>query len=345
VRSSDIIRTLNRLFPRLNVQIISDLPSHFLSNRIGSLRNSIRPGSFDVGMVQLDSIRVDVEATLDRVEQLCSKRRERVEQEFGYIRAMKFDAVVADIPAIPLESAALAGVPAIAVGNFGWDWIYSGFTDKNPRWVSVAKVFQEQYGCADLLLRLPFSEPMSAFRKIEDIPLLASPGVNRRPEIAALTGGDSDKKWILLSFTTLSWEDEALANVESLAGYEFFTVRPLAWKRKNIYPLERDRVTFSDAVASVDAVISKPGFGILSDCIANEKPLIYADRSDFLEYAILEQAIKRYLKHVHIPSVDLYRGDLRKSLESAWNCPLPCETIRTEGNVIAARRIAHIAGL
>jgi hypothetical protein len=345
VRSCDIIRALNHLFPHLDVQIISDLPPAFLSNRIGSVRNPIRPGSFDVGMVQLDSIRVDVNATLARVEQLCSRRKELVAQELEYIRGMKFALVVVDIPAIPLESAALAGIPGVAVGNFGWDWIYSGFSAQDPRWTAAVKVFQEQYGCADLLLRLPFSEKMAAFHRIEDVPLVASPGKNRRSEIAALSGCDPGKKWLLLSFTTLSWNDESLANVERLEDYEFLTVRPLAWKRRNIYPLDRDHVTFSDVVASVDVVISKPGFGILSDCIANEKPLIYADRSDFLEYAILEDSIKRYLRHIHIPSADLYRGDLLHSLETIWKCSSPSETIEMGGDSVAARRIAQMSGL
>jgi len=155
------------------------------------------------------------------------------------------------------------------------------------------------------------------FPKLKDVPLIASPGINRRSEIAAISGCDPDKKWILLSFTTLSWNDDSLASVEGIVDFEFFTVRPLAWKRRNIHPLDRDQVTFSDVIASVDAVISKPGFGILSDCIVNGKPLIYADRSDFLEYAILEDAIKKYLKHFHIPSSDLYRGDLLKKPEKA----------------------------
>jgi hypothetical protein len=344
VRSCDIIRAINHSFPHLNVQIISDLPSVFLSNRIGSVRNPIRPGSFDVGMVQLDSIRVDVDATLIRVEQLLSRRKELVAQELDYVRRMKFALVVADIPAIPLESAALAGIPGMAVGNFGWDWIYSGFAAQDPRWTTAVKVFQEQYSCADLLLRLPFSERMAAFPNIEDVPLIASPGKTRRSEIAAISGCDPGKKWILLSFTTLGWNDQSLAKVESIVDCEFFTVRPLAWKRSNIHPLDRDQVTFSDVVASVDAVISKPGFGILSDCIANDKPLIYADRSDFLEYAILEDAIKKYLKHCHIPSAELYRGDLVQSLESIWTCPLPTETIGMGGDILAARRIAQMAG-
>jgi hypothetical protein len=345
VRSCDIIRALNNLFPQLDVHIISALPPAFLSNRIGSNRNSIRQDSFDVGMVQLDSIRVDVEASLARVEDLCSRRNELVSQELDYIHRMGIRLVIVDIPAVPLESAAIAGIPRMAIGNFGWDWIYSDFAARDPRWKAVAHIFREQYSCADLLLRLPFSEEMAAFPHIENIPLVASAGINRRSDIAALSGCNPDKKWILLSFTTLDWDEESLLSVEQLKDYEFFTVRPLSWHRRNIHPLDRDQVKFSDAVASVDAVISKPGFGVLSDCVVNDKPLIYADRSDFLEYAVLEDAIKRFLKYIHIPSADLYRGDLLYSLENIWRRPQPIESIPNGGDLLAARRIAQMAGL
>jgi L-arabinokinase len=100
-------------------------------------------------------------------------------------------------------------------------------------------------------------------------------------------------------------------------------------------------MTFSDVLASMDAVISKPGFGILSDCIANKKPLIYADRSNFLEYPILVAAIEKYIKHVHIPTAKLYRGDLEESLHAIGTAPEPPEELPLGGDRIAANRIAQ----
>ncbi len=344
VRSCDIIRAVHDLFPQIEVHVVSDLPPEFLINRIGSARCTIRRGALDIGMVQVDSIRVDVRASLVRVEQLLSKRKELVAQESDFIRRTASRLVVVDIPAMPLEAAAIVGVPCMAVGNFGWDWIYSGFAAQDPRWAAAAALFSEQYARAQLLLRLPFSESMSAFPHVEDIPLVASSGKNRRSEIAALTGCNPEKRWILLSFTTLDWDEDSLSKIEQLSDYEFFTVRPLFWNRTNIHPLDRGQVLFSDAVASVDAVISKPGFGILSDCIVNDKPLIYSDRSDFLEYAVLEDAIKKYLKHLHIPSSDLYRGNLKPGLEGIWSRPQAIGSMGRGGDVIAARRIAQMAG-
>jgi hypothetical protein len=338
-RSCSIIRAIQRNYPQVSVHVVSRLPASFLSNRIGALRIPIRSKSFDTGMVQVDSIRVDVKATLSKVEQLYSQRKTWISQEAAFLKENDIRLIVVDIPAMPIEAAAALSIPCLAIGNFAWDWIYSAYVLQDPRWKSIVEIFREEYAKTDLLLRLPFCEAMSAFPHIEDIPLVAAPGTFRREEIARLTGSDPQKKWILLSFATLEWDDPALASVEQLEEYEFFTVQPLAWQRRNIHALDREYVDFSSVIASVDAVISKPGFGILSDCVVNCKPLIYADRSDFAEYAVLEMAIRKYLKHIHIPAADLYRGDLRRSLESIWERPDPIETLLSGGDEVAARRI------
>ncbi len=339
VRSCDIIRALNHLYPHTEIVIVSDLPPSFFENRLGKGPYTIRPGSFDLGMVQLDSIRVDVQASLHRVLRLCGCWKDLVAQEEDFLHSRKVNLVVVDIPGIPLEAAAQLGLPRIAVGNFSWDWIYSAYVAADPRWKPVIPFFREAYSKSDLLLRLPFSPDMYAFPRIQDIPLVASPGRNRRDEIAALSEADAGKKWILVSFTTLEWNGAALDNIEKLGSYEFFTVLPLEWRRKNIHALDRGQVQFADIVASMDCVVTKPGFGILSDCLVNGKPVIYADRSDFLEYEVLEVAIKRYFKHRHIPVEKLYSGELGEAIEDLWRQPSPEATLARGGAEIAARRM------
>jgi L-arabinokinase len=341
VRSCAIIRALNSLYPRLKVQVVSGLPSGFLQHQFDANPNSVRAASFDVGMTQLDSIRVDVPSTLRKVRALYSRRKEIVEAETVYLTEQGIGLCVVDIPGLPIDAASNAGIPCIAVGNFAWDWIYSEFLPQDAAWGPIIDSLREEYGKTDLLLRLPFCDRMDAFPIIEDIPLVASPGTPRREEIANWTRCDPVRKWILLSFTTLEWTEEALRRVEHVRDYEFFTVDPLGWEGSRIHRLDRGRIQFADILASMDAVLSKPGFGILSDCIANKKPLIYADRSNFLEYPILVSAIRRYIRNVHIPAADLYRGDLRDSLDRIWTSPEPEETLALGGDSIAAHRIAQ----
>ena len=340
VRSCDIIAAFNRLYPRISVTVVSDLPSSFFENRLGSGTNLYRRASFDVGMVQLDSIRVDVAATLAKVESLYAQRDNLIAQESAFLETAGIGLVVTDIPAIPLEAAELAGIPRVAVGNFSWDWIYSAFIDRDARWGDLVRRFEHGYGKADLLLRLPFSAEMNSFRAAEDIPLVASPGRNRRSELESVAACREDKRWVLLSFTTLDWSDDALVLVEKLTDYEFFTVLPLSYRRKNIHPIDRGQVRFADVAASVDAVLSKPGYGIVSDCVVNRKPLLYAERTDFAEYEVLVEAIRKYLRHAHIPAERLYRGDLGPALDLLWNAPDPPLSLKGGGAEIAAQRIA-----
>lgn len=343
VRSCDIIRALNRSFPEVRVHVVTGLAGEFVCNRIRCDKNAVRPVSLDVGMVQKDSVRVDVPATLARLQALYSKDEDLIRGEMEFLREQMIDLVVVDIPSIPVEAAHRCGIRSVAIANFGWDWIYESFSGQDAGWKPIVDRIRAAYSKTDLLMRLPFSEEMKAFPAKLDLPLVASAGNCRRGEIAGLLGCDPGKKWVLLSFTSLEWSEAALDRLELQEKYEFLTVYPLKWSRRNLHTIYREVFSFPDVVASVDAVVSKPGFGILSDCAVNGKPLIYADRSDFAEFNILEAAIKKYLKHLHIPQKSLYDGILGPSLEEIWTRPEAPESMPDGGDLLAARHIAQRA--
>ena len=344
VRSCDVLGALLAAHPGTRVTVTTDLPADFLRSRVRSENLVVRPGTFDVGMVQRDSIRVDVAATLCHVLDLAEDRPRLIDYEAEMLRGENADLVVADIPSIPIEAAAAAGIPAVAVGNFSWDWIYAAYVDRDPRWRAAVRMFAEGYRKTTLLLKLPFSPAMAVFPKHVAMPLLARPGRARRGELARLTGADAAKRWVLLSFTALDWNAAALDAVERLADHEFFTVKPLEWPgRKNIRAVERHAIGFADVLASCDAVATKPGYGILSECVANAKPMVYADRADFAEYALLERELKRYLKNAHIPQADLYAGHLGPALAAIESAPAPAETLAGGGAEKAAEILMALA--
>ena len=96
--------------------------------------------------------------------------------------------------------------------------------------------------------------------------------------------------------------------------------------------------------ASCDIVISKPGFGLVSECIVNNKPLIYSDRGDFAEYPYLVEGIEKYLRNVHIPSTQLYAGELRSVLEEIHSAPEPSEALESGGAGQIAEELIRSVG-
>ena len=341
VRSCDVLAAELARDAGVQVRVTTDLPEDFLRARLPQAgeRMVVRRGAFDVGMVQRDSIRVDVDATLEANGVLLKRADERLAGEAAFLRGIGARVVVADIPSLPLEAAAELGLTAYAIGNFSWDWIYSPFVERDERWRGVIAFYERGYRRADRLLKLPFSPAMEVFERQTDVSLVARAGRARRGEMARMAGADEGKQWVLLSFTTLDWDEAALRQVEQLEGVELFTVLPLQWEgHPRIHALDRRAISFSDVVASVDVVVSKPGFGILSDCAVNGKPLVYAEREDFIEYPVLERELKRYLKNAHIPAAKLYAGDLAETLEAVGRAPEPAETIGAGG----AEMIANI---
>lgn len=327
VRSCDIINAVHEINPELPVLIRSAANPDLLKSRLTRPDCGIEPVALDVGLVQHDSLRADLDESLRRAESLIERREELIGREADYLKSVDAAAVAADIPAIPFAAAKEVAVRSIGVANFSWDWIYSEFAERDPRWQKIVDAFAEDYAKADLLMRLPFSGPMQAFPRQTDVGLLARPGRTRRAEIARACGADPGKRWVLVCFWSLDWKQAACERIGALDRYQFFTMPELEIGQPNSFQLPQSEYPFSDIVASVDAVLSKPGYGIISDCIANDKPLAYAERTDFLEYAVLVENIRKYLRHVCITMDELYAANFEHCLETLWNQRRPGERL------------------
>lgn len=344
VRSCDMLRALRKKAPDARLIVRSNLPRSFFDDRIPETGIEHGLAAFDVGMVQRDAVRSDVPETLKRISEMYARSEALVESEARFLAEQGAHVAVCDIPALPIQAAARAGVRSIAVGNFSWDWIYEAFMDRDPGWRGIVESFREGYRMTDLLLRLPFAGDLSVFPRAVDIPLCSAPGRDRREEIAALTGADVGQTWVLIAFTKLDWNEAAIRRINRREGYRFFTMKPLEWTGPRMHAVDRSRVSFQDVLASSDIVLSKPGYGIVSECCANAKPMIYIDREDFREHEKLVEGIRRYLKNVRLPQEQLYRGDIGEALRAMATRPAPREAPPLGGAERAAEHIVMQVG-
>ena len=86
---------------------------------------AVRPRTVDVGISQTDSLKMDISGTRRLLEQRCSEREIDLLAE----ELRNFEGVIADIPPAGLEASRRAGIPAVAMGNFDWAWIYRSFPE------------------------------------------------------------------------------------------------------------------------------------------------------------------------------------------------------------------------
>jgi L-arabinokinase len=99
---------------------------------------------------------------------------------------------------------------------------------------------------------------------------------------------------------------------------------------------------YEDLVAAVDVVITKPGYGIIAECIATGTAMLYTSRGAFREYDVLVAAMRRYVRSRFLAQADLFAGRWRAALEALTDQPPPPETIAISGADVAAERIATL---
>ena len=324
VRSIEIIRSMAQKNPFYFFHIKTSAPDWlFPLNLEGNY--TLYHQEIDVGTVQHSFHEVDKIATLEKLRKFFSSADRFIERELHFFSDVQVQLVLGDIPPLAFAAAYEAGIPAIAIGNFSWDWIYDAYAQDIPGFAEMVEKVQECYQKADLLLRLPFHGPTPAFRAVKDIGLVARKARRKATGVRKMLRLPNSSPPLVL--IALRPEDLERVDFDRLAGgkrYQF-----LVLGRKTYTPhalnLPQDLMPFPELVNAADVVVSKPGYGIVSECIANKTPLVYTSRKDFPEYDVLVEGLKAYAVSAYIPPDDFFRGNwhepLERVLQQTWDRP------------------------
>ena len=94
----------------------------------------------------------------------------------------------------------------------------------------------------------------------------------------------------------------------------------------------RAGVRYEDLVGAAEAVVTKPGFGIISECIANDAAVLYTSRGHFPEYEVLVEEMPKYLRAAFIGQEDLFAGKWESHLTKLLKQPRPKNYQKPETN-------------
>lgn len=338
VRSLEVIRHLLAGAPKTYVVLVSDIPDFLVKQRVGTPL-PYRRRRLDVGLVQRDSLRFDLEATLEALQELHRNHEGLVEEEVRFLRDEGIQTLVSDIAFLPFLAASRRGIPGIGLSNFTWDWIYAGFARADPRWQPLIAWIKDGYRCCDLLLQLPMHGDCSSCPNRRAVPLVARKAERDPVETRGLLGEDPRQKHYLLAFSDLELATGALEKVEAIDDAVFFFKHPLSFRFANGRSLDEFELSYTDVVAAMDGIITKPGYGIVSDCLVHGTPMVYTDRGPFPEYEILVDEIRRHLPNVYLPSQELYAGSWKEALQSLAGQPRRYSRMRDDGAAVCARLI------
>jgi hypothetical protein len=349
-REVEILNVIGDRRPDLRL-ILRSAVSPGLLARTMRATYELRAGPCDSGIVQSTSVAHDDEATTRAAIEFYAALDDRITDEVARLEQDDVTLVVGDIPPLAFAVAARLGVPSVAIGNFTWDWIYEthpGLTHTAP-W--LLPTIKKAYVQATLALELPFCGGFEIFPSVDRIPLVARRPRHGRPETRAHFQLPPDRPALLLSFGGYGMPSLDLSRVDcsdwTLVVTDRILARPAGAGADNVVYLEEQQFLsgefrYEDLVAAVDAVVTKPGYGIVSEGIACATPILYTSRGDFREYDVMVREMPKYLRCRFISQSDLFAGRWRAALEALIAQPAPPETTSTNGAEVAARIICDM---
>ncbi len=345
-RTAEVLRAVRERAPGLPINVCTSAPG-FLFEGVVAPPLSVRFVECDVGLAQKDALTIDEAGTAEAVRQFLAGWNELVAREARWLRESRARLVLGDIPPLAFAAAAEAGVASIALGNFSWDWIYRHLGARQPALAEAAVHDAEAYARAGRLLRLPFAGDLSAFPRIEDIPLVARAPTVEKTEARRRLRLD-ERPVVLLSFGGVGWPGLEPAAFGRLDAYLFLmTGRAGNGAAPNLRLLEGADLAaaglgYPDLVGAADVVVSKPGYGIVTDCIGAGTRLVYTDRGEFPEYEVLVSEMPRYLPIAFASNEDVRKGRLDEALRQVMALPFPSPPPMNGANVAADKLLTSL---
>jgi hypothetical protein len=347
-RQIEIVNALGARQPNLGIVVRTSAP-RWLFDRTVRVPITFVAGAVDTGVVQIDSLRLDEALTVERADEFYRSLDGRARDEAEILAQHDARLLVSDAPPLGCAAAAAAGIPSVVVTNFTWDWIYEGYRDHLAGAPNLLPAIREAYRSAEAAWRLPMHGGFATFDTIVDLPFVARHAHRSPDEVRRALSLPSDRPLVLSSFGGYGVNGLDLTRLDCLGEYGVvmtFSSSEQSRERlpTGVWPISEATLydsgfRYEDLVGACDIVATKPGYGIIAECVANGTALLYTSRGNFAEYDALVACIPRYLRNSFIDHQALFAGRWRAALDRIMAAPPPFERPLTNGADVVAELI------
>ena len=336
-QTAPVLEALTAQIPDLRLTIRSGLPAAHLRLRISHPFAHVAAAS-DLCFLMHDAVRIDHEASAAAYRAFHADWSARVAAEAGMLTSLAPDLVFANVSALPLAGARRAGIPALAMCSLNWADQFA-FLFGDAAWArAIHAELQDAYANADAFLRCTPAAPMPALSNAIAVPPVARVGHADRAALAARIGAMGERI-VLIGMGGIDF-DLPVAAWPHVDGVRWLVRDPLPVPRPDVVCYGDLDWHFSDLLASVDAVVTKPGYGMFVESAAAGVPLLYLRRDDWPEQEALIDWLQTEAVCAELSVAQFAAGDLQAVLQELW--ARPRRTAVANGAGVVAGRLAAL---
>lgn len=182
---------------------------------------------------------------------------------------------------------------------------------------------------------------MELFTSLIDIGPIAEPAASARKQLDALLHLAPGERTVLVGFGGIPQASLPFAQLEPLTGYRFLFDGPIPSDSTRVISTRSLPLSFKTLLASVDIILTKPGYGTLVEAVALGIPLVYVRRYNFADEQPLVDYLHRHGRGAELTKEDFVSGRWEPAIQSACNLPRPTTPAAATGAEEAAFRLAR----
>lgn len=337
-QAAPVLNALHTARPDLDLTIWSGLPTSVLRTRL-HMPFRHRAEAADVGLYMRDAIRVELAVSRQAYLDFHRDWQARVAQEAAWLYAQGFAAVFSDVAYLPLAAAAQAGIPAAALCSLNWFDIASAYFAGDAAMDPALRQIHAAYRTARVFLCPQPSMPMSWLDNRVSLPPIAALGTARRAALEKTAPQGSGGRLVLMGFGGIGYG--GAGRLPELPGITWIAADAWARDRRDAIALGCLDMPFLDVLASVDALITKVGYGSFSEAAAHALPVLYVDRPDWPETPHLTSWLAQHANCAAIDEAELFSPAVGERLSRLWSLPSK-PAVAADG---AQGAVEHLLGL
>ncbi len=318
-----VLNELARRVPRLTAVLRTTVPASFFEGRL-FLDWKLSPAEQDIGCVQHGPLTIDAAATWAEHIRFHRSWDAKLDDEVRALRAAKPNLLLSDISYLACEAGAQVGAPTVALGSLSWDLVLAEFADRSSEeHQTIIDQIRRAYATADVLLRAMPGLHMDAFRRIVDIGPITEASEPKPAELRRAVGASKEERLVLVGFGGIPLTSLPFQQLEEMAGYRLIFDGSVPAFLSRIHAAAQLPFRFNTLLASVDLVVSKPGYSTVLEAVMHRKPLVYVRRYNFPDEGPLVDFLHRYGRGTELLMDDFTAGRWEKALDAACRAPEP----------------------
>jgi len=320
-QTGPVLDALRQLQPALRLTVVSGAPEFKLRQRIGG-DFVLVPRAADFGFVMSDAFRIDRAASAAAYLDFHAGWEERVAAEADFLQGLDADLLLSNVAYLPLAAAERLGLPAYAMSSLNWADLFAhefaGETWAPPLHGQMLAAYRSALS----FFRLAPAMAMPDLPQGRTVDPVARLGTRQDGLLRQVLGVGQGTRLVLAALGGIATR---LPAQTWPAQPDLHWLVPAAWgvARPDMSAFEPLGWDFADLLASVDAVVGKPGYGTFAEAACNGTPMLYARRPDWPEQEALIPWLQAHAVCREVEESALQAGDLGADLAALWQQPVP----------------------